>query len=371
MVLALVIAILIYFFNYRQPTSNSSSQRSSVQVIDNSSNSGDYRTIISNGRYRTSAARGITVTTETNFNVQSFENSLINLSRSFFSPRRYIFQEGQYLSSSTLTDWLNRSSSDNPQGLNPPDNGRRDNGRNPYYLQSIEEDDFVNQSGSGNFDLEGMTIGMAMNRADHYSAQQGGPTLTQNIPRNQMVEQGQSMAGKVLQRLRANKRIPNNVPILIVMYENSPEDSLAGGSPYAYYLSRSGSNIGSWTDPQIRNIVLPKSNGDHSSLGSQDNTTFSNFQNQIENFFPSISSATAQAHYDHDNLAGLNVTVNTNFYSVSEIRAFSSYISQIMPRYFGGTIPVRISVYASNQLLSVINRDSGANDFHITYLYSY
>ncbi|WP_180370840.1 CamS family sex pheromone protein, partial [Oenococcus oeni] len=106
------------------------------------------------------------------------------------------------------------------------------------------------------------------------------------------------------------------------------------------------------------------------SVGSQDNTNFVNFEDDIEGFFPTISSATAQARYEDKTLTGMKITVNTSFYSVSEIKAFSTYISEVGPKYFTKDIPITISVYASNQLLAVLSRSSGSN-FKVTYLYSY
>lgn len=70
--------------------------------------------------------------------------------------------------------------------------------------------------GSGsNLNLAGMTIGIAMNRTDSYTKTTGGTTYTQSISKAEMVAQGKTIASKVLARLRANKKIGNNVPILI------------------------------------------------------------------------------------------------------------------------------------------------------------
>lgn len=368
----LVIVGALYFFNNRQPvsTSSSSSSPSSVQVINQNNQQGEYRSVISNGNYLTSSARGMTVTTESNFNAQSFELSLNELSKRFFSTRRYIFQEGQYLSSDLLSSWLDRYSNSNRSGLNPPDNGRTDDSRNPYYLQSIEENDFMNQVNGTKLNLEGMTIGLAMNRIDHYTRALGGPEYTQNISRAEMIAQGRTVAAKVLRRLRSMNQIPKDLPILIVMYENAPEDSLAGGAPYAYYLSKSGNTVGKWTNVDFQNVVFPKTDTDRSSIGTQDNTNFVNFKNEIQNFFPNISYATAQAHYENGSLNGLNININTSFYSVSEIKAFATYIAETAPKYFNNSIPIRISLSASNQLMAVITKDSNSS-YRIIYLYSY
>ncbi len=370
-VLLVVVVGVLYFFNNNQnSTSSSSSSSSAIQVINANNNQGEYKTVVKNGSYVTSAARGIAVTTEDGLNAQSFEQAINELSKKFFSTKKYIFQEGQYLSATTLNDWLDRYSSSNKLGLNPVNNGKTDNSRNPEYLQSIEENDFMTEASASNLNLAGMTMRIAMNRTDSYTKTTGGTTYTQSISKAEMVAQGKTIASKVLARLRANKKIGNNVPILIVMYQNASSSSLVGGVPYAYYMSKSGSKISAWHNLDYQNLIFPEQSTTTGSVGSQDNTNFVNFEDDIEGFFPTISSATAQARYEDKTLTGMKITVNTSFYSVSEIKAFSTYISEVGPKYFTKDIPITISVYASNQLLAVLSRSSGSN-FKVTYLYSY
>ncbi len=177
-VLLVVVVGVLYFFNNNQnSTSSSSSSSSTIQVINANNKQGEYKTVVKNGSYVTSAARGIAVTTEDGLNAQSFEQAINELSKKFFSTKKYIFQEGQYLSATTLNDWLDRYSSSNKLGLNPVNNGKTDNSRNPEYLQSIEENDFMTEGSGSNLNLAGMTIGIAMNRTDSYTKTTGGTIL--------------------------------------------------------------------------------------------------------------------------------------------------------------------------------------------------
>ncbi len=372
-ILIVIVGLLFYFFNFRQSsttTSNNKNRKKSIQVINSPGNS-NYKSIISNGKYKESSARNTVVSTESDLNAKSFEASLNDLSKKYFSPKKYLFQEGQYLSSSLLSNWLGRYSSSNQSGLNPPKSPNNSKNPSPNYIQSIEENDFVKQTSNNKVSLKGLTIGIAMNTEYNYNRTQDGPSYTKKISKQQMVAEGKTAANKVLNRLRQNNRIPKNLPILLVMYSNAPSNNdLTGGYPYAYYLSRSGTKIGQWNNPKIRNIVFPKIESDNSKLGRQDNTAFLNFENQVESYFPNISSATAQAHYVNNNLSGLNINVNTNFYSTSEINAFSSYLSQITSRYFREKIPIKISVNASGNLVAVISKGAKGG-FKITYLYNY
>jgi protein involved in sex pheromone biosynthesis len=365
----IVLIIILYFFNNNQSKVVSDSGKK-IQTTNTEINGNDYRSIIKDGQYVTSNARGIVVTTQNFFNAQSFENAVDDMSKKFFSTKSLLFQEGQYLSSNTINNWLGRYSQDNPEGLNPADNGRTDNGRAPYYLQSILENDFVSQSSANKLDLNGMAIGLAMNRFDDYTKEKYGSVYTQEIERDEMEIQGKAIGQKVLQRLRSIKDIGNNTPILLVMYENSSNDDIAGGTVYQYYLSKEGNQITKWTNIDIKNVVFPLTDNDGKNTGSQENVLFTNFQDDITHIFPTLTNATAQGHYENGIITGWKININTTFYSTSEIKVLANYISQIAPNYFSSNIPVTISIYGSNQIQAVVTKNvSGKYD--INYLFSY
>ena len=99
---------------------------------------------------------------------RELERGLIQISKNQFSTNQYVFQEGQYLDSSTVTDWLTRKSKSNPKGLNPVNNGKTGTDtRNPIYLEEIIEQDYLTGSGS-KYSIGGMSLGLAMNSVDYF-----------------------------------------------------------------------------------------------------------------------------------------------------------------------------------------------------------
>jgi protein involved in sex pheromone biosynthesis len=54
---------------------------------------------------------------------------------------------------------------------------------------------------------------------------------------------------------------------------------------------------------------------------------FSNFSDAIENFFPTLAGVTAQTHYQSGQLTGMNITINTQFYGLTEIESFTQYVA--------------------------------------------
>lgn len=227
---------------------------SSKNYSTTGSSNGTYQGVIKNGRYRTSKARGINVSQNDNqYNLKSFESGLTQVSKRVFSTKSYIFQEGQYLSSGTIENWLGRKTKSNPEGLNPAQ-GKKSN-PNPVYIQQIEEQDYMQESGNS-MKLRGITIGIGINSEYNYQTKTGGPTLTKKISDSEVRRQGEIAAQKVLQRVRKKSGV-GNVPIVIALYKQAPDDSLIGGTFFAY-SKNSGNTISSWRKLNYKNVVLPK-----------------------------------------------------------------------------------------------------------------
>lgn len=330
---------------------------------------GQYQGVIENGRYRTSKSRGVGVQQDSDnmLNLKNFDMGMTDISKKFFSTKSYVFQEGQYLTTDTVEDWLGRKSKDNPDGLNPESNGNGDN-RNPMYVQQIGEQDYMKDN-DGKLSLAGMTIGIGMNRKDYYQKEQYGPTFTQSISREKMVEEGKIAAKKVLERVRKISGVSDDTPIVIAMFEQAPNDSLVGGTFYAYAESKSGTDLGEWKTLDLKNVTFPAAE-DESVPNSNDEKSFENFKSKIQNFFPNLAGVTAQAQYDGKTLEGMNVKITTQFYSETEITSFTQYVGQAAQSYLPNKIPINIQIVGSdNKTQAFLSRDEGEGKFE-THVFS-
>lgn len=100
--------------------------------------------------YKTSKSRGLVVSNlNTSYDIEEFETGLMRVAQRNYPPDDYLFQEGQYLTSDTITKWLNRKYTANQLkkkglkeqdnvGLNPVNDGKgsakQQNEKNPIYL---------------------------------------------------------------------------------------------------------------------------------------------------------------------------------------------------------------------------------------------
>ncbi|MBV0929868.1 CamS family sex pheromone protein [Lentilactobacillus sp. IMAU92037] len=356
--------------NLSSDTNSSNGSKTKTQLTGQT-NDNYYQGVIKNGRYRTSKSRGVSVSQESNqFNIKGFENGLLNISKKEFSTKKYVFQEGQYLSTDQVENWLDRKSKSNPTGLNPEKvKSTTPTGRTPIYLSQIDEQDFMVQNGKS-LKLSAMTVGLAINSVDYYKKTQYGPTYQTNISNAEVKKHGKAIANQVLQRLRKKKAL-KNIPIIIALYKSASDDSLVGGNFFAYSLNDdSETKISKWTKVNQKNYVFPlQSNKKGPSTNDED--SFDNFKSTIQGFFPNLSGVTAQAQYTDGSLSGMNVNITTQFYSQTEIISFTQYIQGAAQKYLPANAPIDITVQSTEGIQSFLSRKANEKKFSAHIFNSY
>ncbi|WP_125582449.1 CamS family sex pheromone protein [Levilactobacillus cerevisiae] len=343
---------------------SSGSSKSGGTQLTGQSSDGDYEGVIKSGHYQTSKSRGLTNSQDSGntYNLKSFENGMLNVSKKVFSTKSYVFQEGQYLKTSTVQNWLDRKSKSNTTGLNLASNGSTSSTkRNPIYIQALEEQDYMTQK-NNKLKLGGVTIGIAVNSVDYYKKTQYGATYETKISKAAGEAYAKKAANTVLKRLRQKSKL-KNVPIVIAIYRQASNDSLVGGDFLAYSNNKAGTtSVSSWTALSEKNYVFPIESGS-SSPNSNDETSFTNFKTQVQNFFPNLSGVTAQAHYNGKSLTGMHVNIQTQFYSQTEIISFTQYLQTAAQKYLPSGVPIDITVSSTDGVQSFLSRSTNAKKF--------
>lgn len=289
------------------------------------------------GGYQTSKNRGVTLILNSGINLGLFEKDLIRLSQEIYPTENHFIQEGQYLPESLMTSWLGRESEDNPEGLNPIEEGEGDD-RVPRYLNSILELDFYEESDEGST-LAGLSIGLALNTVDYYPAYQYGPTLEQEIPEAVMLEEGKKIANELVRRIRDIEDL-ETIPLMLSLYKQSSRDHLAGGVYVALGMSTGGSTVvESWDTLNEERLVFPLE-----GQASAEGNAFANFQSEVEAFFPNISGITGRAHYVDEKLDSLKINIMTQFYGETEMISYTQYLKQSASTYLPADLDIEIIV---------------------------
>lgn len=337
-------------------TTTTQNEQVPVTTTNNQLSTDYYRALIEDGKYKTSASRGASLSLNSAYNIKNFENGLLELSKSVFPTDQYYFQEGQLLDSKTVNEWISRQSDDNPNGLNPKDNGEKDaSKRAPLYLDQILEQNYVVKHDNV-YELSGISIGLAMNSVDSYTVD--GKEVKQSIDDGAMEEQAKEMAGTILQRLRENNDL-KDVPITIGVFKESEPDDIAGGVYILSATSTEGSLISDWTKINDKIVVFPLSSGDP----TQDSTQFDNFRSEVESFFPNLSGVTGRAFYKNDKMDKLQIDIMTQFYGESEIIAFAQHVTDVANKYLQFDAPVQIQINSINGQEALLIQDQKEQSF--------
>ncbi|WP_054675850.1 CamS family sex pheromone protein [Lacticaseibacillus sharpeae] len=368
--------------------SGSTSTKAGSFTTTGTNDSGTYQGIIQGGKYKTSQARGLTLTQNNQngntFNVRSMEDGLQTIAQGQFATDKYYFEEGQLLTTATTENWLARqkgkyskkndqdSFADNSLGLNPAKNKYNDsdaNKRNPIYLQQILEQDYMVKNGSS-FSLGGVAIALGMNSVDYFQKEKYGATYQTNISDSKLTSEGKAMAAKVIQRFRRMKKVGNNTPIIVGIYKQTKQDSLVGGTFVSYVVSKSGTNVSNWKSVDEQNEVLPVVNG-NKAINSTVANNFSDFTNQIKSFFPTLAGITSQVHYKNGALAGMNITINTQFYGQTEINSFTQYVSTAASKYLPSGADINISIQSVQGMQAFVARKATEKSYYTHVFSSY
>lgn len=327
-----------------------------------------YRTILP---FKPSEARGMIVgNINTRYDIDEFETGLMRIAQRNFDPQKYLFQEGQYLDRETVGLWLNRKytdeqlkekglSADKNIGLNPTDPGVGDvktrQQENPIYLAHILEHNYLLKDAEGTARLEGVVIGLALNSVYYFQEIQYGPTYEKKIDRATLEREGRKIAEEVIKRLRQMEGL-SQVPITIALFELESQSSIVPGNYFAYAHADKGSNkLGGWQNVNEEYILFPSTEAREKHRDNE--TTFLNFKQDVEDYFPNFNGVIGEAYYVDNELQELQINIPIQFYGKAEAIGFTQYITGLVMEHFPNYIAVEVNITSVNGPESIIVRD--------------
>lgn len=356
----------------------------SVQTTANQLSTDYYRAVITDGRYEMGIASSSNTNLSSAGNTLAFEEGLLRISKGIFPTDQYFLQEGQIIDEETMTNWLARESSDNPEGLNPalaaneeetaPETETTvaegeettvaeenqvivDSTSTPIYLTQVMEKNIMVETEEG-YELAGVVIGLAMNSVYQYTDDQG-VSYEQEISLGEMRERGRQYANIIVGRLR-NTEALRNVPIVVGLFRQTPADEIAGGTYVMNGVSREGNYISDWTEQNEYRVALPiVESGDY----SEQYAFFDNFSSEVRNFFPHLNGVTGEALYIDNGLASLNIEIVSQFYQQSEITALTQHVTDVATKNLPENIPVEISIVSAHGPEAIITRAATSSQF--------
>lgn len=273
------------------------------------------------------------------FDVETIEKDLIQISTNAFSVDKFYYQEGQYLTKTKLKELLGEDH------LNKTDEQSIDGKTiKPKIVAGIYEKNFLNKNG----DIKGISLGVVLNPYQAYDSNNNYVTMDNDT----IIDFGKEASKKLIEYMRTNFKL-DNIPILIALYvEASPESNVGGN--YLYYGVTENNEI-KFNYINQKNFYMNSKNVKELDVTNYNN--FKKFEETIRQYDNSIYLS-GLGYYNGDNLSKIDVIVTKSHYSYGELLYINQLLSENAMKYFKD-VKVIIEVKAINDIKSYIVKEQG------------
>src|SRR5690625_1503521 len=340
-----------------------------ISIIPNYSLSEDqYKILLP---YRPSKAReAITNQIANRVDIDEFEEGLRRHSAGVFDPKKYVFEEGQYLSTDeiyTLIDSLNPDLEELTENEVKDDEKKeakiKEHRKNPRIFSHVLEQNFLKRKEDNTVELVGISIGIALKSVYRFTVETGGPYYYEDISEKEMIEEGEKVADHVLDIIREIEGL-NDVPILIALFREEEQSSpVPGQFVERTYVDAGEHSIGKWENIDEENVLFPSEHAKEKY--NEDYEKVKSFSEKIAEYFPNYVGAVGNGFYIDENLTQLSIDVPIEFYGKGEVIGFTQYtyglVKEIFPNYFD----IEVNVTSSNGVESLIYRKAGEDEPHV------
>lgn len=322
-----------------------------------------YRTLLP---FKKSASRGLILNNiRTKYDIKEAEEGLLRLSTDHFNTKDHFFQEGQYIDEKTARSWIQRKSDDNEAGLNPSITSEMTEDEiaieAPSYLAHIVEQNFLVMTDEKKVRLDGISIGLALNSV-HYTKTGSKTSISDAILENQ----GKVMAEEIVTRLRSKEGL-ENIPIMIGLFKQESRDAIVPGAYFLTAIAEKGKSLSNWKPIDEEYVLFPASSNDEKYR--EVNTSFLNFKQAIDEYFPSFVNVIGRGLYENGSLESLNIEIPIQFFGTSETIGFTQYLTGLLSNHLPN-VRIEISVTSVNGPEALIIKDPSEAE-PLVHIYGY
>lgn len=336
--------------------SGKSKQEKKVEITPKMKSTNQYRTVVN---FQPGAARGdILYGVDNRLDIDELQRGLMRLSKSTFSPNKYIYQEGQYLDQNTIDSWLQNKSKKNSKGLNPALPNHYSSfsvqkkisylKNHPSYLSFVAEQDYLVQQGKDKLKLGGISLAISMAQVYSFQVQdKQGKQYNEQVPLStaQAKQKAKQFAQVILHRVRqSHNGALKNVPIVIGLYQEQTQNSLVPGDYFAKTVVRAGNNsIGNWKTVNENHVLFPSNEATNNHKTDADK--FQQFTKEIQKYFPNFIGVIGKGFYKDNHLQQLTIDIPIKFYGETEVMSFTQYVAGLIANNpFSKQVPVSINI---------------------------
>lgn len=309
--------------------------------------------------YRPSAARGTITNQVTNrVDIDELEEGLRRHSTTVFSPEKYVFEEGQYLTEKFIYDLID---SLNPQISDKGDTDAKieEHRNNPRVFSHILEQNFLERK-ENRVELVGVSIGIALKSVYRFQTELGGPYYYEEISEGEMIAEGEKIATAVLEAMREIDEL-SNVPIMIALFREEEQSSpVPGHFVQKTVIDKGETTINKWEKMNEEYILFPSNKAKEKY--QNDYQKVKAFSEKIAQYFPNYVGVVGTGFYIDKELKRLSIEVPIEFFGKGEVIGFTQYAYGLVKEIFPTHYDIEVSVYSSDGSESLIYRNAGKEE---------
>ncbi|ALC87894.1 hypothetical protein AM499_20395 [Bacillus sp. FJAT-22090] len=317
-----------------------------------------YRTLMP---YEESASRGLVVSNlATKYDMKEVENGLLRISQNEFSPDTYLFQEGQYLDTKTLENWLARTNQAEG-GLNPSSEGltgEEKAKKAPVYITHIVEQNYLKKE-DNTVKLAGVSVGLALNSIYYYQKEDYGAWFEEPLSQALIEENGKRIAEEVVSRMRKDEALAN-IPIVVGLFKQSSKNAVVPGTYFTYSVAPGGKNVSDWQQVNEEYILFPSA--DSKEKYRDLDTIFRNFKQDVELYFPNYTSIIGTGYFKDNQLQKLTINIPIQFYGTAEVIGFTQHLAGLVKTHFNTSMNVEVQVNSLDRTEALLIKKPGEED---------
>ncbi|SDX97090.1 Protein involved in sex pheromone biosynthesis [Evansella caseinilytica] len=322
-----------------------------------------YRSVLKDGKYQRSAARGTVAHGMNNrIDIDQFELGLMEIATATFSQDDYYFREGEILTGDEINRWLRRydsSDDNNKDGLNPElgkgDTLEEQMRKSPLVLSHIMEHNYIQGSEEDGVELGGIVIGLALRSVYYFRTEDDEGRYynhEEELDLKEVEKQGKEIAQEVVERLRAKEELAG-IPITVALFQEEKRGAIVPGTFIALtHLSGDETKIDSWEQVKEEYYFFP-SRAAREAFPAQANA-FSEFQNAVEEFFGRTVGIVGKGRYKNGNLEEMTIEFNLQSHGKAEIIALTQYVSGKLAPLTTDQAPTYVYINSINGPESII-----------------
>jgi len=279
-----------------------------------------------------------------NYDLTEVENTLMNISREYFTVKNTFYQEGQYLTETELKDLLSH------EKLNQIESLKVDNITiQPTYISYIHEQNYLSSSG----ELKGISLAVVLNPYQKYTNQYG-IYLYKEVKQDTLIQYGKEKSKELLTYLRKKEKL-KNVPIVVGLYlQNSPDDNLPGSFKYVGKTENAEVTFAevSYQYQYLDSDYAAKHDVDAYNI-------YSNLKRKITEQFRNIYTS-SKGLYVNNRLTTLEITLTTSYLSKSELMLLAQLVNRELAN-FNSSILVKVYTKENNMITSMVIKEKNSS----------